>query len=82
VDLIVHQSRFRDGSRRITSVTEVSGIESGRVQTQELFRFVQRPDASGGICGSHVACGAIPTFREALVSRGVDVDLSLFREEQ
>jgi pilus assembly protein CpaF len=81
VDLIVHQSRFRDGSRRITSVTEVSGIESGRIQTQELFRFVQRPGATEAVCGSHAACGAIPSFSEALAGRGVAIDLSLFRED-
>jgi pilus assembly protein CpaF len=80
LDLIVHQARFRDGSRRITSVTEVTGIESGRVQTQELFRYHQAGNAPEGMSGLHVACGAIPTFREALVERGVAMDLMLFRE--
>jgi pilus assembly protein CpaF len=80
IDLIVHQSRFRDGSRRITSVTEVTGIESGRVQTQELFRFVQRATFSDGVPGKHVACGAIPSFHETLAQRGVRMDLSLFQE--
>ena len=81
LDLIVHQARFRDGSRRITSVTEITGIESGRVQTQELFRFVHAGGAQdGGESGRHVACGAIPAFREALVERGVAMDLALFRE--
>ena len=78
VDLIIHQSRFRDGSRRITSVTEVTGIESGRVQTQEIFRFVQQSSGGDAIRGIHVACGAIPSFYEALADRGVALDLSLF----
>ena len=78
VDLIIHQSRFRDGSRRITSVTEVTGIESGRVQTQELFRFLQHTSGADGIAGAHLACGAIPTFHEALAARGVPMNLSLF----
>ena len=81
LDLIIHQSRFRDGSRRITSVTEVTGIESGRVQTQELFRFVSSRAARWRHrAARHVACGAIPSFHEALVERGVAMDLSLFRE--
>jgi pilus assembly protein CpaF len=80
VDLIVHQSRLRDGTRRITSVTEVTGIESGRVQTQELFRFAQHSSAAAGIRGEHVACGAIPSFHEALAARGVLMDLAMFRE--
>ncbi len=82
VDIIVHQARFRDGSRRITSVTEVTGIESGRVQTQELFRFVESACDSGHIRGMHQACGAIPGFYESLAGRGVAVDLSLFEESR
>ncbi len=80
IDLIVHQARLRDGSRRITSVTEVTGIESGRVQTQELFRFAHHSSAVAGIHGEHVACGAIPSFHEALAARGVAMDLAMFRE--
>ncbi len=80
LDLIIHQARFRDGSRRITSVTEVTGIESGRVQTQELFRYQQHGNPLEAASCRHVACGGIPTFREALVERGVAMDLTLFRE--
>ena len=39
VDIIVHQSRLIDGARRITSILEVTGIESGRIQAQEIFRY-------------------------------------------
>ena len=80
LDLIIHQARFRDGSRRITSVTEVTGIESGRIQTQELFRLLPSGNAQDMAGGRHVACGVIPSFRESLVERGVEMDLSLFRE--
>jgi pilus assembly protein CpaF len=78
VDLIIHQSRFRDGSRRITSITEVAGIESGRIQTQELFRFMQRASAVEVVSGEHVGCGAIPSFHETLAGRGIAMDLALF----
>jgi pilus assembly protein CpaF len=80
LDLIVHQARFRDGSRRITSVTEVTGIESGRVQTQELFRFVPGGNPLDAAGARHVGCGAIPTFHETLAERGVAMDLAIFRE--
>ena len=80
LDLIVHQARFRDGSRRITSVTEVTGIESGRVQTQELFRYVAGGHPQDARAARHVACGAIPTFHEALAERGVGLDLAMFQE--
>jgi pilus assembly protein CpaF len=81
VDLIVHQSRFRDGTRRITSVTEVTGIESGRVQTQELFRFVQSSSGADAIRGTHAACGAVPAFYEELAARGVALDFGIFRDD-
>ena len=41
VDLIIHQARFPDGSRRITSITEVCGVESGKIQSHEIFRYEQ-----------------------------------------
>jgi pilus assembly protein CpaF len=79
LDLIIHQVRFRDGSRRITSVTEVTGIESGRVQTQELFRF-QHAGSPDAVSGRHVASGVVPAFRERLVEQGAVMDVAMFRE--
>ncbi len=50
VDIVVQQSRFACGSRIITSITEVTGMEGGKFQTQEIFRFVHqgygKPDGS------------------------------------
>lgn len=78
VDVIVHQARLRDGSRRITSLIEVTGIESGRIQSHELFRFEQTSVEGGRISGRHVATGAIPEFFEDLRQRGVDPPMTLF----
>jgi len=66
VDLIVQQARHPDGARRITSIVEVAGIESGRVQLQELFRFtLERQGAR--FCG----CGVVPAFYEEWRARGI-----------
>jgi pilus assembly protein CpaF len=70
VDIVVHQARHADGSRRIASVMEVTGLEAGRVQMLELFRH----DPSGGTGG----CDAIPTFYESLRAKGIAVDLGIF----
>lgn len=78
VDLIIHQARFPDGSRRITSVTEVCGVESGRIQIQEIFRYEQTGRKNDRVQGRFRACGQIPSFYEALRERGVMVDLSIF----
>ena len=79
VDVIVHQARLRDGSRRITSLIEVTGIESGRIQAHELFRFDQAGFENGRVQGHHVATGAIPEFFEDLRQRGLDPPLDLFQ---
>lgn len=54
IDFIVQQARLADGSRRITAIVEVTGMESGRIQIQELFRYAQGPPPA------FVGCGVIP----------------------
>jgi len=67
VNLIVQQTRFSDGSRRIVAITEVTGTEAGRIQMQDLFRYVQRaPSAAGGAEGEFRSCGNEPVFFELL----------------
>jgi len=79
VHLIVQQTRFPCGSRRITSISEVSGIESNTVQLGEIFRFEQQGfDADGKVQGRFVATGVIPTFMEKLRERGISIDFSMF----
>jgi len=84
VDIIVQQTRFACGSRKVTSIAEISGIENGKILLQELFRFEQRGygvSSSGGlgkVQGGFSGCNAIPSFYDELRERGVDCDLSLF----
>jgi pilus assembly protein CpaF len=79
VDLIVQQTRFACGSRKVTSITEISGIENGKILLQELFRFEQRGYGNNGkVQGGFSGCNAIPSFYDELRERGVDCDLSLF----
>ncbi len=60
VDLIVQQTRLQDGSRRIVSIAEVSGIEQhSNVQLNEIFRFIRRDDDPNG--GVFQATGWLPT---------------------
>ena len=82
VDVIVQQNRHACGTRVVTSITEVTGIESGKVQMQELFRF--RVLAHGGsgsrVRGEHTGCDNVPTFYEAQLAAGALLDVSMFRE--
>ncbi len=83
VDVIIHESRFSDGSRKVTHVTEVVGLEGDRTTMQDIFVFVQRGlDDQGRISGHFQATGAVPTFIEELKSRGTVVDFSLFEQNR
>ncbi|MHB8251211.1 ATPase, T2SS/T4P/T4SS family [Acidithiobacillus sp.] len=82
VDIIVQITRFSCGSRKVTSVCEVTGIESGTIQLQELFAYKQQGyDAEGTVRGVFRATGAVPEFFETMRERGLPVDLSIFRTE-
>lgn len=83
VHLIVQQNRFPDGSRKVTHVTEITGIEGGVIQMQDIFLFRQEgygPD--GRIRGRFVATGAIPDLYQSLAERGIPVDLSIFQKDR
>ena len=81
IDVVVHQARFVDGSRRITSIMEVAGIESGRVQMQPLFDYRARVGARGvAAAGEFIGCGNVPTFYEGLRASGLELDLRPFQE--
>ena len=80
VHMIVQQSRFPDGSRKITHITEVTGMEGDIVQLQDIFLFKQDGyDENGKIKGKFVATGNIPDFCQDLARRGIPVDLSIFQ---
>lgn len=80
VDIIIQQTRFGDGSRRVTSVTEITGIEGTTIQLNEIFRFRQHGfDENGRVKGDFEATGQVPQFYEDLQARGIDVDMSIFK---
>lgn len=51
LDIVVHLSRFRDSSRRVAEICEVTGIEQGEVQLNVLFRFEEEAEREGRIVG-------------------------------
>ena len=80
VDIIVQQTRFACGSRKITKVTEVTGVESGKIQLQDLFEFVETGvDERHKVAGFFSGCDSVPEFYTKLQSIGVDLDLSVFK---
>ncbi len=79
VDLIVQQSRLQDGSRRITHITEVHGMEGDVIIMQDVFRFDQTGlDSRGKVTGSFIYTGVKPKFVETLRKKGFEIPNSLF----
>ncbi len=79
VNLIVQQTRFSCGTRKVTYITEVSGIEGSQIQLQDIFKFEQEGFGLDGKVRGHFApTGHIPDFYQDLIRRGVPVDISIF----
>ena len=81
IDLILQQSRIRDGSRKITHITEVQGMEGDTIILQDLFSYVQDSiDEQGKSVGHFEATGLQPNFMDKFKMNGVDLPLSIFRD--
>src|SRR5438477_471245 len=69
IDLIVQQARLRDGSRKITYITEVQGMEGDTIVLQDIFRFKETgTDANGKVIGNLQPTGLIPNFAARLAA--------------
>src|SRR6266568_1398358 len=79
VRIIVQLQRLPDGSRRVTSVSEITGMEGEVLQMQELYKFVKEStDERGMIRGSFRATGIRPLFLADLKHAGIDLPASYF----
>ncbi|HRA80783.1 MAG TPA: ATPase, T2SS/T4P/T4SS family [Thauera sp.] len=78
IDIVVQQTRFSCGARRITSIAEVTGMEAGRIQLQELFRFVRQASGQGHGTGQFSGCDVVPSFYDELRETGVALDMRIF----
>jgi pilus assembly protein CpaF len=81
VHILVQAHRLSDGSRRVTSITEVTGMETDVVTLQDIFVFEKRGMAPDGkVIGRFAATGILPKFNEKLVAAGIRLPLDLFDE--
>lgn len=81
VDLIIQQSRLRDGSRKIVAITEVIGIEGETIVLQDLFVFDQKgTNTSGKVLGGHKSTGLRPHCSEKLEQIGFQIPSDWFTE--
>jgi pilus assembly protein CpaF len=74
LDVIVQLSRMTDGTRRVTSIVEVTGMEGDIITTQEIYRFKRKGiSPEGKVVGQFEATGLRPRFTERLQVAGVDL---------
>jgi pilus assembly protein CpaF len=79
VDVIIHESRMSDGSRKVCAITEVTGLEGNQIVMQDIFTFKQQGvGADGKIIGEFKPTGAMPTWFDQLTGRGIRVDPRMF----
>jgi pilus assembly protein CpaF len=83
LDVIVHVTRFSDGSRRVVALSEIVGMEQDVVAMQDIFVFRKTGVSDDGkVQGHFEATGIRPKFADQLKTCGVDVSPSVFREGQ
>jgi pilus assembly protein CpaF len=83
VQLVIQQSRLQDGSRKVTYITEITGMEGEIITMQDIFRFEQRGvDSQGKVVGFHAPTGNVPTFLEELMSKGIGVNREIFVQQR
>jgi pilus assembly protein CpaF len=79
VSLVLQMARFSDGTRRLTHITEITGMESDVVSMQDLFVFEKQGVSSEGrVLGSFNATGIRPKFAERLKSVGFELPVEMF----
>ena len=79
IDLIVQQSRFRDGSRKVTHICEIVGMEGEVITLQDIFLYApDSKDAAGRVAGEFKPTGIRPSFSKKLLESGIQLPADLF----
>jgi pilus assembly protein CpaF len=78
IDMIIHQDRLRDGTRKITYLTEVLGMEGDVITTTDLFNFEQAGIENGQIIGMLRPSGLVPKFMDKIRASGINLPTSIF----
>ena len=78
VDMIVHQERMRDGSRRVVNVSEISGMEGNVITMTDIFIFEQTGYENGRVIGILRPTGLRPKFMDKIEAAGIHLPASIF----
>jgi pilus assembly protein CpaF len=79
IDIFIQISRLQDGTRKVTHVTEVSGMEGDTITLQDIFVFkLERVDEDGSVRGSMQPTGIRPGFARKFALAGIELPPHLF----
>jgi pilus assembly protein CpaF len=78
IELVVHQERMRDGTRKITNITEVTGMEGDIITMTDLFVFEQVGMEAGKVVGRLRPTGLRPKFMDKIEYAGIHLPASVF----
>jgi len=79
VHLIIQASRLTDGSRRVTYISEITGMEGSIITIQDIFKWEQYGlDENGRVIGCHVSTGVRPKFGDKCKAKGIKLPLEIF----
>ena len=82
IDVIVHESRFSDGSRKVTRITEIVGLEGSQITMQDIFEYTQTGIGEDGqVLGHFHPTGAVPTLAEEIEKHGMTMDRRIFNPD-
>jgi len=83
IDIIIHESRFSDGSRKIVKITEIVGLEGDQITMQDVFEYDQTGVApTGKVIGHFHPTGTVPTFIEEVEAHGLSINRQMFDPRQ
>src|SRR5438876_1318908 len=78
VSIVIQVARMSDGTRRVTHLTEITGMEEDTVSMQDVFLFEKQVISQGRVVGNFTATGIRPKFADRLKASGINVPASLF----
>jgi pilus assembly protein CpaF len=78
IDLVIHQERLRDGTRKVVNVTEVTGMEGDIITMTDLFVFEQTSIEDGKVIGRLRPTGLRPKFMDKIEASGIHLPASIF----
>lgn len=82
IDVVIQLERQEDGKRRLVSVQEINGMEGEIITMTEIFAFERRGIGEHGeVLGEYRPTGMVPSFRDVLAKRGIELPLNLFRPD-